>query len=98
MTLYSDEEVMLCVYAARFDHNDIGRISAIREVNGRSEQSVRRKIWNIRNSINRFTNRNFMPPSSYRGVDIEQIYPFMQIERRKLWELCNNYLCSQGIM
>ena len=45
--LYTEDEVTLCTYAARFDDAAIGGIEAIRRLRGRSAESVTAKIQNI---------------------------------------------------
>ena len=44
---YTQEEVVLCTYAARFDGQDIGGVDMIHRLRGRSSASVTLKIRNI---------------------------------------------------
>jgi len=44
---FTRDEIVLCIYAARFDITDIGGIDAIHSLESRSRSSIRMKIQNI---------------------------------------------------
>jgi hypothetical protein len=44
---FTHDEIVLCIYAARYDIDDIGGIDAINTVQSRSRSSIRMKIQNI---------------------------------------------------
>jgi predicted HNH restriction endonuclease len=46
-TKFTREEIVLCIYAARYDIADIGGIDAIHSLESRSRSSIRMKIQNI---------------------------------------------------
>ena len=86
---YTKEEVILCTYAAMYDENDFGGISAIHSLENRSERSIKMKIMNIaamldEKKIMRFNKHRIKPltglPTGVKG-------------RRTNWETVK-YLCS----
>lgn len=97
--LYADEELMLCVYAALYDHRDIGRMSIICHINGRSLLSVKFKIWNIIKTIN---NENGLLPyfqsENFKPVRFDRIVRYVDMEQAELLANCLNYLRAEGLL
>ena len=64
--LYTEEEVILCTYAAMYSVNDFGGINKIQSLQNRSLDSIKMKIMNIasmldENKIERFNYDSVFP-------------------------------------
>ncbi len=82
---YSREEVVLCIYAARFDMEDFGGIGAIHSLALRSESSIRLKILNIASMCDEEGISRVSENRSLSGL------PKGESGRRTNWDLLSEY-------
>lgn len=99
--LYTLDEVMLCTYAAMYNADDFGGLSAIHSITKRSVASIQMKISNIvamldEESIPR--NRNLSALSgvpngqSGRRTNWPWVEPLTRLPRQELLRRCRNVL------
>jgi len=94
---YTDNEIVLCTYAALYDEYDFGGVEAISRLTGRSVGSIKMKIQNIaamldeegipRNShVSPLTGTP--PGQSSRRTNWELVEPITRLPQQDLQKLC----------
>lgn len=105
--LYTEEEVILCTYAAMYSVNDFGGINKIQSLQNRSLDSIKMKIMNIasmldENGIKRFTYDSISPltglPTGCTGrrTNWEIVSKIYRLERNIFLQKCEEILKKYG--
>ncbi len=101
---FTQDEITLCAYAARFDVQDIGGVKAIRRLSRRGEGSIRMKIQNIasmldeeniprESNVSPLTGRP--PGATGRRTNWEWVEPLALLPRDELLSRCRILLAAQ---
>lgn len=105
--LYTEDEVILCTYAAMYSENDFGGINKIKLLQHRSISSIKMKIKNIasmldENGIKRFTYDSISPltglPTGRTGrrTNWEIVSKICKLEKNVFLQKCKEILKKYG--
>lgn len=102
--LFTQDETVLCAYAAMYDENDLCGLKRIAMVESRSEASIKHKIQNLvemlaGNGIEYFS--NYKPATGARQAATppretywEEILPYFSLTRREFKRKCYEILAK----
>ena len=100
---YTQDEVMLCTYAALYDQDEFGGIDVIHRLTNRSVSSIKMKIQNIASILDeegitrnpRVSALTGMPPGEAgRRTHWDTIRPLTSASREALQALCRKIIAN----